>query len=53
MICLIEPQLARMSPVVRQDSAMSAAQVPGNPQRQMLSRTSVLPVALIAFAISV
>jgi hypothetical protein len=42
-----------MSPVVRQDSAIPAAHVPGNAQRQMLKRTSVLPVALIAFAISV
>ncbi len=53
MSSLTDFQFARMSFVVRHDSAMSAAHVPGNAQRQMLSRTSVRPVALIALAISV
>ena len=52
MMSRIDFQEARMSPVVRQDSAISAAQTPGNAQRQMLKRT-FFPVALIASAISV
>ena len=48
MICFTELQRGRISELIRQERAISFAQVPGKAQRQILMETSVRPVFSIA-----